>query len=505
MIYRRFTNAAQLIDARSLVHVLELSYLQAVNRDAIYLVRSESNHVVALCDTVIALEKADLIIFYETADIDTTELTPSDIKQQIQTCRRELVFSAEKRLLKLNKYIEADKRLYADAEAEQIWQPYNNKPNYMLCITAINLLHKGQAIPLKHNYSSHFFSEDCVLDKDNKNQILQVFSLNDFAKIVATLMTPADLTDFLAFHQNYMITMQDYASELALLATYADSTYFLATALNIERRLVDLTLRTEVDQALSQPIVSNSNHYALLADMREANAFWHHLIQTFVAHVPTQLDSAKTTASYYQVACSLMFESLFSRYKIVKTIFEYHHASEIQKQEGYLVHQHSYTQFGRHYVLVFYGKNGGTSNHRSTMRARLKDLAQVVNARLQSPPMQEIIVIGIDLQDEGNIQTDLYYTTGQMITTNAAATKPQNVYDPVMLANSDKLHTYTQNSGHVDVARKINQDLLDNARIKKTFKHKSQINPTDQVAEDALCPCGSGKPFKYCHGLVKFN
>ena len=53
------------------------------------------------------------------------------------------------------------------------------------------------------------------------------------------------------------------------------------------------------------------------------------------------------------------------------------------------------------------------------------------------------------------------------------------------------------------VAREIEaqkQKELENAKVKSSVNEEKQF--TQKVSRNQICPCGSGKKYKYCHGAL---
>jgi hypothetical protein len=81
------------------------------------------------------------------------------------------------------------------------------------------------------------------------------------------------------------------------------------------------------------------------------------------------------------------------------------------KETGYVIHQHSYTSLGRHYVMIFYGKGKDTAQSRAAIQPRLQAIAQDVALRLPLVELHHIVVLGIEFvleSDETYLDIDAW-------------------------------------------------------------------------------------------------
>ncbi|MGM8888467.1 hypothetical protein ACS8FD_21245, partial [Psychrobacter sp. 1U2] len=92
----------------------------------------------------------------------------------------------------------------------------------------------------------------------------------------------------------------------------------------------------------------------------------------------------------------LLDESLFSRHELIRTLYKHPERALTMRENGYVIHQHSYTSLGRHYVMIFYGKGKDTAQSRAAIQPRLQAIAQDVALRLPLVELHHIIVLGIE-------------------------------------------------------------------------------------------------------------
>jgi hypothetical protein len=61
-----------------------------------------------------------------------------------------------------------------------------------------------------------------------------------------------------------------------------------------------------------------------------------------------------------------------------------------------VVHQHSYTSLGRHYVLIFYGQALDSKHSKAAIQPNLQQIAHDVATRLPLAELHHVMVLGIE-------------------------------------------------------------------------------------------------------------
>ena len=123
--------------------------------------------------------------------------------------------------------------------------------------------------------------------------------------------------------------------------------------------------------------------------MRQASILWYQLS----AQMLSKSSSARPLPFWQR---QLLAESLFSRYELIRTLYQHPSRSMEQQQTGYVVHQHSYENLGQHYVLIFYGQQSGGKQSREALAPNLATIAKDVSTRLPIAELHHIIVLGIE-------------------------------------------------------------------------------------------------------------
>lgn len=119
---------------------------------------------------------------------------------------------------------------------------------------------------------------------------------------------------------------------------------------------------------------------------------------------------------------------------------------------------HAYPQ--RHYLLVFYATAAGHAQGREALLPQLPQLAEQINAQQQAPLLDDILVLGLQVQGGATTRVDVAHLSGHRLQlpqlTNALPTRS----DWVNLPSA----------------------------------------PHWPVGRNERCPCGSGRRYKQCCG-----
>ncbi|MEK6200226.1 MAG: hypothetical protein N2B60_08360, partial [Psychrobacter sp.] len=156
----------------------------------------------------------DVVMQANQQEVDST---------QVREWRKEVVNQLIKRHAQL--YLKNDEAL-ADANASA-----SNKAIYFIGLTSLAIKHENdnpesQPHTVNYEYGSQFFAEDCVLDLDDEESVLQVFSHQNFVDILNQLVTPSDLSAYLDFHRRKLAGFETFQDESTLLAQFLQSPDF---------------------------------------------------------------------------------------------------------------------------------------------------------------------------------------------------------------------------------------------------------------------------------------
>ena len=379
----------------------------------------------------------DVTIQADRQDIDST---------QVRTWRKEVVNQLIKQHAQL--YFKNDKALaYKNESASDTTA---DKAIYFIGLTSLSVQHqdiagknsaqKGyqnsyqnsyrnnhQSKPVEaasyavgYEYGSQFFAEDCVLDLDDEESVLQVFSYQNFTEILKQLVTPSDLTAFLDFHRRKLAGFEAFQDESTLLAQFLQSPDFHQRAIEVQKQLVSHNLIAQIEPRLLKAAEPEQAEFAkaLMAEIQKNTRMWYQLFNSLVR----ECYDAGTPLPKEQVDI-LVDESMYTYACLVEKILAHRSIDQDSRWTGYVRHEHSYNVFGRHYLLVFYAQDDNSSLSAGKVRAGHQDLLFELNAQMQQPVMQDLFLIGVDVRPcEDSVNTevhlDAFHQHGSLIDAN---------------------------------------------------------------------------------------
>lgn len=350
----------------------------------------------------------DVVMQASRQDIDSS---------QVREWRKEVVNQLIKRHAQL--YQKNDK-LMADNDDSDL-----DKAVYFIGLTSLSIKHEGNqaGAPLYtvgYEYGSQFFAEDCVLDLDDEESVLQVFSYQNFVDILSQLVTPSDLTAFLDFHRSQLTGFESFLDESTLLTQFLQSPGFHQRAISVQEKLVNYELIDQVEPRLLKAIQPNQTSFsnALMAEIQKNTRMWYKLFNSlikdsFEAGHPIPKDQVDI----------LVDESMYTYACLVEKILAYRTMDQDSRWNGYVRHEHSYNVFGRHYLMVFYAQDDDSSLSADKVRASHQDLLLELNAQMQDPVMDDLFLIGVEFRPcEDSVNTevhlDAFHQNGSVIDLN---------------------------------------------------------------------------------------
>ena len=396
-------------------------------------------------NAVVYLIVNDVTIQADRQDIDST---------QVRTWRKEVVNQLIKQHAQL--YLKNDKALaYKDesknkSKNESASDTTADKAIYFIGLTALSVQHqdiaeKNSAQSTYHNsyqnsyrnshqskpaeavsyavgyeYGSQFFAEDCVLDLDDEESVLQVFSYQNFTEILKQLVTPSDLTAFLDFHRGKLTGFEAFQDESTLLVQFLQSPDFHQRAIKVQEQLVSHDLIAQIEPRLLKAAEPEQAEFAkaLMAEIQKNTRMWYQLFNSLVR----ERYDAGTPLPKEQVDI-LVDESMYTYACLVEKILAHRSIDQDSRWTGYVRHEHSYNVFGRHYLMVFYAQDDSSSLSADKVRAGHQDLLFELNAQMQQPVMQDLFLIGVDVRPcEDSVNTevhlDAFHQHGSLIDAN---------------------------------------------------------------------------------------
>ena len=396
-------------------------------------------------NAVVYLIVNDVTIQADRQDIDSA---------QVRTWRKDVVNQLIKQHAQL--YLKNDKALaYKDesknkSKNESASDTTADKAIYFIGLTALSVQHqdiaeKNSAQSTYHNsyqnsyrnshqskpaeavsyavgyeYGSQFFAEDCVLDLDDEESVLQVFSYQNFTEILKQLVTPSDLTAFLDFHRGKLTGFESFQDESTLLVQFLQSPDFHQRAIKVQEQLVSHDLIAQIEPRLLKAAEPEQAEFAkaLMAEIQKNTRMWYQLFNSLVR----ERYDAGTPLPKEQVDI-LVDESMYTYACLVEKILAHRTIDQDSRWNGYVRHEHSYNVFGRHYLMVFYAQDDNSSLSADKVRAGHQDLLFELNAQMQQPVMQDLFLIGVDVRPcEDSVNTevhlDAFHQHGSLIDAN---------------------------------------------------------------------------------------
>ena len=348
----------------------------------------------------------------EVAEVDS----PNVSKVMLSGLRQQAATYINKRFQQLNNKNKLQS-VVRDQDIETI---------HYLGLTSLTLVHKGESFQVEHEFGSTFFQEECVLDLDDETKILQLFSLNSFYQIVKLLQTPSDFLSYLDYHLSKLVDFGEFKGEFELAQQFLNSPVFYHRAVDVQQKLVEIGLLFKVETRLTNITKQNQSQ----ADSSQPSQQQLELTQKLQSHATMfqkllngatkRRHEADETIPLDQVKI-LVAESMYTRMSIMEEMLAYENRSKEECMSGYLCHQHSYNDFGHHYVIVVYGLHPEAEYSRDYINQNYSNLLMDINAQLQNPSMQEYFLLGFDMSNDdgkGNVTVlmDIYHQSGSELT-----------------------------------------------------------------------------------------
>jgi len=258
--------------------------------------------------------------------------------------------------------------------------------------------HNHNASAMSMSFATKEVIEQLSADAKASGVVLQVFGRQDWLQILATLQTPNELWRLLDYHKAalqkaFVNAKPSFASEQTLLSQFMASPAIYTQALTIDNALIKYGIQDEPNSRLVAMSLAQRNKAATTKrfheQMRQASILWYQLS----AQMLSESSSARQLPFWQR---QLLAESLFSRYELIRTLYQHPSRSMEQQQTGYVVHQHSYENLGQHYVLIFYGQQSGGKQSREALAPNLATIAKDVSTRLPIAELHHVIVLGIE-------------------------------------------------------------------------------------------------------------
>lgn len=352
-------------------------------------------------------------LLYVLTHEEVTEVdSPNVSKVMLSSLRQQAATYINKRFQQLN-----NKNKLPTVDSEQ-----DVEAIHYIGLTSLTIVHKGEGFQVEHEFGSNFFLEECVLDLDDENAILQLFSLNSFYQMVKLLQTPSDLLSYFDYHLAKLVSFESFKGEFELAQQFLNSPAFYQRAAAVQQKLVEIGLLSKVETRLTDIIEqSESEIESSLASEKQyelTKKLQGHatMFQKLLNGTTKRRHDDEDTIPLEQVKI-LVAESMYTRMSIMEEMLAYEHRSRDECMNGYLCHQHSYNDFGHHYVIVVYGLHPQAEYTRDYLQQNYQNILMDINAQLQEPAMKEYFILGFDMSNDdgqGNVtvQMDIYHQSG---------------------------------------------------------------------------------------------
>ncbi|SUD90999.1 hypothetical protein [Psychrobacter phenylpyruvicus] len=291
---------------------------------------------------------------------------------------------------------------------------------YYIGLTSLTLVHQDTGYQLEHDYGSDFFQEETAVDLENKTKVLQLFSLNSFYQLVQLLQTPNDLLSYFDYHLAHLVNRNDFQGGLELAKQFLNSPDFYQRAVAVQQKLVEIGLLEKVETRLTNIINHDSPQLSQqlkgLTQKLQSHAT---IFQKLLNGATKRRHEAGEIIPLEEVKI-LVAESMYTRLNIIEEMMDYENRSREECFNGYICHQHSYNDFGNHYVIVVYGLDQQAQYSKQWLQHNYQDLLSDINAQLQDPAMKEYFILGFDMSNDdgkGNVTVlmDVYHQSGSVL------------------------------------------------------------------------------------------
>lgn len=358
-----------------------------------------------------------MLVHHESLEVESTNVE----KRVLAELKQKAATQLNKRFQQLN--VKHELPIAGQIIRDQHSEIVLSKVHY-IGLSSIVFTHQGEMYQIEHEYGSRFFQEECVLDLDDGNHVLQLLSLNSFYKIIKLLQTPSDMLSFLDHHLQLLVNFNDFNGEFELAQQYLGSAAFFERAIAVQQKLVQIGLLSKVETRLTN---MTNPEYVASAEFKQQQAELISKLQSYASTFQKLLNGttkrrheANDTIPIDQVKL-LVAESMYTRLSIIEEMMAYETHSQQECLTGYMSHQHSYNDFGHHYVIIVYGLGEHAQYTREYVEQNYVSLLTDINAQLQDPAMKEYFILGFDMSDhdgQGNVKVkmDVFHHSGHQMT-----------------------------------------------------------------------------------------
>lgn len=277
---------------------------------------------------------------------------------------------------------------------------------------------------VKNNLISNAFIDSLSSEIHASELPLQLFGWHDWQLILRALHTPCELWRFLQYRLGQWqhtdnSRIDSLKSEEAMIADFLNDPAVFAQAIAIDNALIKYKMQDKPNSALIAMALAQKSQSTTSQmyqqRMAQAAVLWSQMISQMLKRYSdngqkkNKQDFSAINLAYWQQ--QILDESLFSRHELIGTLYKHPKQQQQLREQGYVVHHHSYESLGRHYMLIFYGQDVKGQHSKQTIQPNLAKIALDVATRLPIAELHHVIVLGIDFIDEANetfIDIDLW-------------------------------------------------------------------------------------------------
>lgn len=277
---------------------------------------------------------------------------------------------------------------------------------------------------VKNNLISNAFIDSLSSEIHASELPLQLFGWHDWQLILRALHTPCELWRFLQYRLGQWqhtdnSRIDSLKSEGAVIADFLNNPAVFAQAIAIDNALIKYKMQDKPNSALIAMALAQKSQSTTSQmyqqRMAQAAVLWSQMISQMLKRYSdngqkkNKQDFSAINLAYWQQ--QILDESLFSRHELIGTLYKHPKQQQQLREQGYVVHHHSYESLGRHYMLIFYGQDVKGQHSKQTIQPNLAKIAVDVATRLPIAELHHVIVLGIDFIDEANetfIDIDLW-------------------------------------------------------------------------------------------------
>lgn len=277
---------------------------------------------------------------------------------------------------------------------------------------------------VKNNLISNAFIDSLSSEIHASELPLQLFGWHDWQLILRALHTPCELWRFLQYRLGQWqhtdnSRIDSLKSEEAMTADFLNNPAVFAQAIAIDNALIKYKMQDKPNSALIAMALAQKSQSTTSQmyqqHMAQAAVLWSQMISQMLKRYSdngqkkNKQDFSAINLAYWQQ--QILDESLFSRHELIGTLYKHPKQQQQLREQGYVVHHHSYESLGRHYMLIFYGQDVKGQHSKQTIQPNLAKIALDVATRLPIAELHHVIVLGIDFIDEANetfIDIDLW-------------------------------------------------------------------------------------------------